>query len=71
LGTQPQFQFLIGFFETFLVDGKFKGLSNKPLHTRFGVMVIKEFFLFQGTAGNTKNFFKYFLENKRKLCHIR
>jgi hypothetical protein len=35
LGIQPQFQFVIGFFETFLVDGKFKGLSNKPLHARF------------------------------------
>jgi hypothetical protein len=33
LGIQLQFQFVIGFFETFLVDGKFKGLSNKPLHT--------------------------------------
>jgi hypothetical protein len=35
LGTQLQFQFLIGFFETFLVDGKFKGLSTKPLYVRF------------------------------------
>jgi hypothetical protein len=32
---QLQFQFVIGFFETFLVDGKFKGLSNKPSHARF------------------------------------
>jgi hypothetical protein len=25
----------IGYFETFLVDGKFKELSNKPSHARF------------------------------------
>jgi hypothetical protein len=35
LGTQLRFQFVIGFFETFLVAGKFKGLSNKPSHVRF------------------------------------
>jgi hypothetical protein len=26
-------------FETFLVDGKFKGLSNKPLQARFGPLL--------------------------------
>jgi hypothetical protein len=35
LGMQLQFQFVIEFFETFLADGIFKGLSNKPSHTRF------------------------------------
>jgi hypothetical protein len=39
LGTHPQSQFVIGFFETFLVDGKFRGLSNKPLHARFGPLL--------------------------------
>ena len=35
LDTLLRFQFVYGFFETFLVDGKFKRLSNKPLHARF------------------------------------
>jgi hypothetical protein len=39
LGTHPQSQFVIGFFETFLVEGKFKRLSNKPLHARFGPLL--------------------------------
>jgi hypothetical protein len=39
LGTQPQFQFVLGFLEFFLVHGKFKGLSNKPLHARFGPLL--------------------------------
>jgi hypothetical protein len=38
-GIQPPFQIVIGLFETFLVDGKFKGLSNKPLHARFGPLL--------------------------------
>jgi hypothetical protein len=39
LGTQPQFQFVVGFFEKKLVDEKFKGLSNKPLQARFGPLL--------------------------------
>jgi hypothetical protein len=35
LGTLLQFHIVSGIFETFLVDGKFKGLSNKPLYARF------------------------------------
>jgi hypothetical protein len=51
LGTQLQFQFVIGFFETFLVDGKFKGLSNKPLTrkilTVFAKVMMISFFPFK------------------------
>jgi hypothetical protein len=36
LGRLLQYQFVCGFFETFIVDGDLKGLSNKPLQARFG-----------------------------------
>jgi hypothetical protein len=35
LGTQLQFQFVIGFFETFLVDGKFKKAFQQVTIARF------------------------------------
>jgi hypothetical protein len=39
LGRQLQCQFVCGFFETFIIDGDLKGLSNKPLQARFGYFV--------------------------------
>jgi hypothetical protein len=36
LGRVLRIQFECGFFETFMVDGDWRGLSNKPLHARFG-----------------------------------
>ena len=54
LSTQIWFQFVIGYFETFLVDGKFKGLSNKPPHARFWHYLQKlwRFFFFPSKWGH-------------------
>jgi hypothetical protein len=46
LGTQPRSQFVIGFFETFLVDGKFKRTFQQVIIRKIwtfivGVMVIR------------------------------
>jgi hypothetical protein len=39
LGRQLHYQFVCGFFDTFIVDRDLKGLSNKPLQARFGYFV--------------------------------
>jgi hypothetical protein len=76
LGTQPQFQFEIGFFKSFLVDGKFKGLSNKPLHAKLGPLLwelwsSKNSFHLRARHATQNTSSNIFLENKIKLCHVR
>jgi hypothetical protein len=76
LGIQPRFQFVIGFFETFLVDGKFKGLSKShytqdlDLYCRSYGDQKNSFHLKAGQA-TQKTSSNIFLEIKRKLYHIR
>jgi hypothetical protein len=63
---------VIWFFENFMVSRELKGLSVKLKNARFGPLLeelwwSEELFLFEGSPGRAKNFFKYFSRKFKKI----